>query len=802
MKTSNNTFKSFISFIIISFLTISAFGHYGPRGLTGGSITTGIHYNGFVYLGTKDAGVFVSTNTQLVGWRLRAVGLKSGAITALTHSGKELYAATADSGVFIFNGAIGSDLYWNKRNSGLTDTRILSLAAIDTNTILAGSESGLFKTINKGVSWTAISSNLLNNKEVTALAKAGSRVIALTISGGVFASDDNGDTWFDFNDVNTSGRDETEKLSYNSATDQLLVSNENGLFVLASASTTNAPVYTSAQTGLTGTPHIHNLSNNGTNWYIASHSGVFTTPASSINWVAANTGLPSTNIGVVVPVNDTTLIAGLSKRGAFKSSGAGITWISNNTGLTNINTYSVAGAGDSLVVAATEYGFTVSKDIGLNPVIRNNGLTDSLNINDVEIGDGWLFAATKNGGVFASSNEGLTWTAQNTGLSNLNVKRIIVGNGRKYAIDNDGKVFQADLTATTWTAINAGLPNNAKATSLGFYANQLILGTYGDGVFVKNRDAATWTSFNTGLTDLKVTGVTSSAGKIFAGTDGSGVFVTDASTAAWSATTPISIPHYNAVPGLNPNHIQYIAAVKDYVLASYKGGIVATSDAGNTWGPGGNQFHLPSYSNYHKIDFVTSRIFVTTETNNPQANGITELEFIDTVLVVNEQAITVPASGTTSIHDVTSNVRWQILSAAAWVTLSTTADSFSRNVTLQVAANTGAPRTATVTLSSGTIVRTIEVSQDGTSGVNDLTASKIQLYPNPFSNELVIERESSLENATVVLQDIAGRTIQSQVVSNSNEIRLETSALNSGIYIIRLLENGDNILTQRVSKSE
>jgi photosystem II stability/assembly factor-like uncharacterized protein len=319
MKTINNFLLGTIVFLTTLFFSNTLFAHYGPRGLTGGSITTGTHFNGFVYLGTKDAGVFVSTNTQLVAWRLRAVGLKSGRITALTHSGTELYAATADSGIFIFNGAIGNDLYWNKRNSGLTDTRIISLAALDTNTILAGSESGLFKTTNKGVSWVAISSNLLDNKEVTALTKAGGRVIALTIDGGVFASDDNGDTWFDFNDANTLGKNETEKLSYNASTDELLVSNEDGLFILASASTTNTPAYASAQNGLTGTPHIHNLSNNGSNWYIASHSGVFTTAVSTIDWVSANTGLPSTDVAVVVALQD-TLIVGLSdKKGAYKT---------------------------------------------------------------------------------------------------------------------------------------------------------------------------------------------------------------------------------------------------------------------------------------------------------------------------------------------------------------------------------------------------------------------------------------------------------------------------------------------------
>nr|MBP6730966.1 hypothetical protein [Chitinophagales bacterium] len=729
--------KFILTFVLISLFTFSSFAHYSPRGLTGGSVHVAIQFNGIVYLGTEDAGVFESTNNQLVAWRQRTVGLKSGNITALTHSGKQLYAATADSGVFIFNGAVGSDLYWNKINNGLTSLSILSLAAIDTNTILAGSNGdGLFKTTNKGQNWTAINSNLLNSKEITALTTGGGRVFALVADGGVFASDDNGDTWFSLNDANTLNIVESEHFSYNAATDQLLVSNENGLFLLDTASTTTTPAFTAAQTGLPNGIHIHGLTNNGTDWFVASHSGVFATPGSAVNWVSANTGIPTTDIGAIVAIGD-TLIAGTEKRGVFKSNAATISWSANNSSFTNINVSSVAGQGDSLVVTATEYGVTVSKAIGLNPVLRNNGLIDSMNVNDVTIAGNYIFAATANGGVFVSTNEGNTWAAQNTGLNLLNIKRVIAGNGRKYIINASGKIFQSDLAGATWADINNGLPANAVANSLGFYANQLILGTYGDGVFVKHRDSTTWVAFNTGLTNLNVTGVTSSAGKLFAGTDGAGVFVTSPGTAAWAATTAISIPHFTAVP-LDPTHIQYLTAVKDYVIASYKGGIVGTYDGGTTWEPAGNQNNLPSYASIHKVDFVTSRIFVTTETNNAHSGGIAELDFIDTVLVVNEQTVAAPVAGLTSYHDITSNIKWQISSGAAWVTLNADSGSFSKSVSLQVAANTGAPRSTTVTLTNGTIVRTITVNQAGTTGVENIADAKVQLYPNPFTNQLLV----------------------------------------------------------------
>jgi hypothetical protein len=317
------------------------------------------------------------------------------------------------------------------------------------------------------------------------------------------------------------------------------------------------------------------------------------------------------------------------------------------------------------------------------------------------------------------------------------------------------------------------------------------LGTYGDGVFVKNREAATWTSFNAGLSDLNVTGVTSSAGKIFAGTDGSGVFVTDANTDAWTATSPIVIPHYNAVPGLNPNHIQYIAAVKDYVLASYKGGIVATFNAGDTWGPGGNQFHLPSYSNYHKIAFVTSRIFVTTETNNPQANNIAELAFIDSVLIVNEQTVASPIGGTNSIHDVTSNIKWEISSSESWVSLNADSGAFSTNVVLQIAANTGTPRTATITLTGGSLVETIVVNQDGTVGITENNMEVISLYPNPNNGNFTINFNGNTDVQKVSILDVTGKQISTIPVLNSRVIEVSEN-LSPGVYFVQLQSASNN----------
>ncbi|MFO0357537.1 MAG: T9SS type A sorting domain-containing protein [Sphingobacteriaceae bacterium] len=787
MKKLKLYLHTIISLLILLPGLLSA--HYGPRGLVGGNVTCGTHYNGIVYLGTQDGGVFEATNNTLVAWRLRAVGLKSGKINALLHSTTQLYTATSDSGVYIFNGYAGTDRYWNKRNNGLTNLNILSLAAVDTNIILAGSNgNGLFRTTNKGLVWTPVNSPSLNNTAITSLVKCGARIVALVNNTGAFASDDGGLTWFNFNDANTNNITNSKFLTYNAANDQLLLYNNNGLFVCSSASTTATPAYTLAQNNLPNGTIVRNISNNGANWYIASQSGVFTTATTSINWITANTSLPTMSVGVVVAMTN-TLIAGTTKMGAFKSIVTSVNWAANNTGMTNINVYSIACKGDSIVATATEYGAVISKTLGLNPWIRNNGLTDSLNINDLEFGDNLLFAATKNGGVFVTSDLGFNWTQQNTGLTMMNIKRITYANGIKYAIDAAGKVFQSNLMATTWVQITNGLPPTATVTSMAFIGNYVIAGTYGNGVYKKHRDSTNWIAFNTSLSNMNVTAVTTSNEKVFAGTDGSGVMVSDIATAAWAPTSVITSTHFTYVP-LSPsqiNRIQYMYSVKGYVVASFNGGLVATEDDGTTWGEAGTQFNLPSYSNYNKISHISSRIFVTTEKNNAQSNAMSEFALVDSLLNVNENLVTASPAGITNYHSVTSNLVWSASSNAAWVVPSVSSGTWNANISLQIAPNTGSARSAIVTLTGATKTVTILVNQAGLTGLNAQTLSteNISIYPNPNSGKFAINTEGAIGLHTVIISDISGREIALISVKGEKNISVSEDLL-PGIYFVQL----------------
>lgn len=629
MKTKNIkiNFSIFSFLLFFSLISFTASAHFGSKGPFGGSVSCGLAYDSLVYIGTFNGGVYRSTNSGLVAWTPLSVGLKSGKISALAHSGSYLFAATADSGIYIFNGFVGTDRYWNKINSGLTNLNIKSLVALDSITLLAGTDGGgLYKTTNKGVSWIPVNNANVNNQTVTSMIRAGNRILLSTLKGGVFVSTDQGMSWNSFNDLNTTGIDSTTSLSYNATTDELAVINKNGVYISSGVSTTTNPAYVLSLSGLPSKVSIRSVSNNGVSWYLATDKGVFNTSASTVQWAVANAGLSTNQVTVVIPFR-TSLVTGTMKDGVFKSITSNMSWTEINTNFNNRETYAMETSGIAVVVVATENGVYASRDLAASYERANVGLKDSLNVTFLKFVGATLFAGTRNAGVFMSADTGRSWTPINAGLPILNIKKLFAPttSSTLYALTSNDSLFVN--TGSGWSSLQSGLPAKTILTSMAFYGNAIYLGTLGQGVFVTSNSESNWTLTNSGLTNLNVTSLVASATKLFAGTDGSGVYVSDISPVNWKQTSPVSISH-TTLMGLDGNKIQDMGYYANYIFASYKGGLLATADQGKTWIAGGNQFNLPSYTNVNKITFVTTRVFVSTDNNAIYSNALSELPVV------------------------------------------------------------------------------------------------------------------------------------------------------------------------------
>jgi hypothetical protein len=293
-----------------------------------------------------------------------------------------------------------------------------------------------------------------------------------------------------------------------------------------------------------------------------------------------------------------------------------------------------------LVIAATEKGVYVSKDLATSYSRANSGLADSLHVNDITFFGSALIAATENSGIFISNDTGTTWNSFNNNLSSLSIKKVKSSSSFVYLINSAGEIFQSDLI-NGWMPIQSGLSPGIVPTSITFNNGNALLGTYGDGIFIRPETSGNWTQFNSGLANLNVTSVIfNNQNKVFAGTDGNGVFVSDASTINWNTTSPLTIP-FTTTMGLDGSKIQDMAYYAGYTFASCRGQVLATSDNGTTWIEAGTQFNLPSFSDLNKLSFVTTRLFTTTQNNSLYSNGLSELPPVNSIHDIYKEAFNV-----------------------------------------------------------------------------------------------------------------------------------------------------------------
>lgn len=85
----------------------------------------------------------------------------------------------------------------------------------------------------------------------------------------------------------------------------------------------------------------------------------------------------------------------------------------------------------------------------------------------------------------------------------------------------------------------------------------------------------------------------------------------------------------------------------------------------------------------------------------------------------------------------------------------------------------------------------------GTETGLDFVENNFSIYPNPASDYVNVEIANA-NNATVQITDITGKVVMEQQVENTSNARINTSELNTGIYIMKINAEG-KIFTQKLS---
>jgi hypothetical protein len=83
-------------------------------------------------------------------------------------------------------------------------------------------------------------------------------------------------------------------------------------------------------------------------------------------------------------------------------------------------------------------------------------------------------------------------------------------------------------------------------------------------------------------------------------------------------------------------------------------------------------------------------------------------------------------------------------------------------------------------------------------GLNDLSFNT-RIYPNPFKNAIRLQLDQSVDEAQISVVSMLGELIYSNKFYNSNQINLNLSDLQKGMYLLHV-KAGTNYSTQKIVK--
>jgi PKD repeat protein len=77
--------------------------------------------------------------------------------------------------------------------------------------------------------------------------------------------------------------------------------------------------------------------------------------------------------------------------------------------------------------------------------------------------------------------------------------------------------------------------------------------------------------------------------------------------------------------------------------------------------------------------------------------------------------------------------------------------------------------------------------------------TKIEAYPNPATDKIYIKGVSSIENTSIELYDLSGRAISNIHINTQNELSLDISALEKGVYFLKV-QSENQVYSKQIIK--
>ncbi|MCX7908758.1 MAG: T9SS type A sorting domain-containing protein [Ignavibacteria bacterium] len=285
--------------------------------------------------------------------------------------------------------------------------------------------------------------------------------------------------------------------------------------------------------------------------------GVYISTDEGNSWNQFNNGLSNLYV-ISILVKGDTIYAGTWGDGIFISTNGGLDW--TPTSLKNGRIQYIY-SNNNYIWAASDKGLFLSTDGGNNWNVTN--LSD-IELFTVATNDS-LVVAGANGFVYLSTNFGESWQKKQLPLAL--VQGIDIDGNNIYAATNIGLFVSFDK-GKNWVLKNQGI-QNINTMSVKAVKNNVLLGTYENGIFLSTDNCNSWKQVGGNIT-YKIYSLSGEKNYLFAATD-KGILFSDNFGESWQNTN-VTLQKVNVVHFCN-----------SYVFAGLTNKIFFSKDLGINW---------------------------------------------------------------------------------------------------------------------------------------------------------------------------------------------------------------------------
>jgi photosystem II stability/assembly factor-like uncharacterized protein len=525
----------------------------------------------------------------------RWIGPEGGTVTVLVadpNNAAILYAGTIASGVYkTTNGGVN----WTAANTNIKNFLINSLAIDpkDSAILYAGTDGqGVYKSTNGGASWGAVNTGIDANEAVYSLAVnpgntdlvfAGTRKKG-TSDGNLYKTVDKGANW---SKVFTRTGNWFNGLAINPNKPHIILAatEYNGPYI----STTYGSSGNWSETSITSGDRTSGRAvafdpRSGTDraYFAAWNNDFYRSTDNGQHWGLEDSGLSDTNValnGIAVDPNNSNIVYLAAQKssvaGVLKSGNMADDWGGAGLKGKQVNTIALPrGAWNTVYAGTYRDGVYKSTDGGVNWARSASGLGASYVTGMAFKGTSTYYSATYGGGILKSTDAGANWTEFNTNLTDLNI------NGLVQHPTNPNIIFA--LTA------NSGLRQYNLLTGTGWLAAEGLPEKFEKAAIALHDDPET--ALASTLAGVNAMAFAPSDSQIaYLATNGDGVYKTTDSGVNFSRKGLANeVIKSVAVNASDPNIV--------YVATSTKGVVKRSPDGGSAW----VSLELPS-SEFQKV---------------------------------------------------------------------------------------------------------------------------------------------------------------------------------------------------------